>query len=115
MAIGSRSAPHPTVKPALFAANSSNHLTSRQINRAQRRRPINRKQLRFCSPAVARPSDQYNRRGSFAGEFDGTANAEPNIPHPRWSQATEKLIDTGERRPTLPYNGYGEWVAKLYT
>jgi sulfoxide reductase catalytic subunit YedY len=47
-------------------------------------------------------------------EYDFTANVDPNTPHPRWSQATEKLIDTGERRPTLPYNGYGEWVAKLY-
>ncbi len=45
----------------------------------------------------------------------GTRNYfDPHTPHPRWSQATEKLIDTGERRPTLPYNGYGEWVAKLY-
>lgn len=48
-------------------------------------------------------------------EYDFTANVDPNTPHPRWSQATEKLIDTGERRPTLPYNGYGEWVAKLYS
>jgi methionine sulfoxide reductase catalytic subunit len=47
-------------------------------------------------------------------EYDFVANVRPDIPHPRWSQATEKLIDTGERRPTLPYNGYGEWVAKLY-
>jgi len=47
-------------------------------------------------------------------EYDFTANVDPNTPHPRWSQATEKLIDTGERRPTLPYNGYGEWVAELY-
>ncbi|MGH7873423.1 MAG: protein-methionine-sulfoxide reductase catalytic subunit MsrP [Candidatus Binatia bacterium] len=47
-------------------------------------------------------------------EYDFIANVRPDIPHPRWSQATEKLIDTGERRPTLPYNGYGEWVAKLY-
>jgi sulfoxide reductase catalytic subunit YedY len=47
-------------------------------------------------------------------EYDFTANVDPNTPHPRWSQATEKLIDTGERRPTLPYNGYGEWVANLY-
>jgi sulfoxide reductase catalytic subunit YedY len=47
-------------------------------------------------------------------EYDFSANVRPDIPHPRWSQATEKLIDTGERRPTLPYNGYGEWVAGLY-
>jgi len=47
-------------------------------------------------------------------EYDFIANVDPAVPHPRWSQATEKLIDTGARRPTLPYNGYGEWVAGLY-
>ncbi len=47
-------------------------------------------------------------------EYDFVANVRPDIPHPRWSQATEKLIDTGERRATLPFNGYGEWVARLY-
>jgi sulfoxide reductase catalytic subunit YedY len=48
-------------------------------------------------------------------EYDFFANVDPNAPHPRWSQETEKLIDTGERRATLPHNGYGEWVAKLYS
>jgi len=48
-------------------------------------------------------------------EYDFPANVNPNVPHPRWSQATERMIDTGERRKTLPYNGYGEWVAGLYT
>jgi methionine sulfoxide reductase catalytic subunit len=47
-------------------------------------------------------------------EYDFFANVDPKVPHPRWSQATERLIDTGERRKTLPYNGYGEWVAGLY-
>jgi methionine sulfoxide reductase catalytic subunit len=47
-------------------------------------------------------------------EYDFGANVDPRVPHPRWSQAHEKLIDSGERRATLPYNGYGEWVAKLY-
>jgi sulfoxide reductase catalytic subunit YedY len=47
-------------------------------------------------------------------EYDFTANVDPKVPHPRWSQETERLIDTGERRKTLPYNGYGEWVAGLY-
>jgi methionine sulfoxide reductase catalytic subunit len=47
-------------------------------------------------------------------EYDFTANVDPKTPHPRWSQETERLIDTGERRPTLEYNGYGEWVGKLY-
>lgn len=47
-------------------------------------------------------------------EYDFPANVRPDIAHPRWSQSTERLIDTGERRATLPYNGYGEWVAHLY-
>ena len=36
------------------------------------------------------------------------------VPHPRWSQASEEMIGTGERRPTLLFNGYGEYVADLY-
>ena len=47
-------------------------------------------------------------------EYDFTANVNPRIPHPRWSQAKEKMIGTGEVRPTLPYNGYGKQVAHLY-
>jgi sulfoxide reductase catalytic subunit YedY len=47
-------------------------------------------------------------------EYPFLSNVDPDKPHPRWSQATEKLIDTGERIETLPYNGYGDWVAKLY-
>ncbi len=47
-------------------------------------------------------------------EYGFVSNVDPSVPHPRWSQASERLIDTGERRPTLPYNGYGEWVAHLY-
>ncbi|MEW5978690.1 MAG: protein-methionine-sulfoxide reductase catalytic subunit MsrP [Acidobacteriota bacterium] len=48
-------------------------------------------------------------------EYDFTSNVNPNIPHPRWSQAKETVIDTGEKRPTLLYNGYGEFVAALYS
>lgn len=52
-------------------------------------------------------------------EYDFEANVNPNKPHPRWSQATEKFISSGpglswERKETLPYNGYGEYVASLY-
>jgi sulfoxide reductase catalytic subunit YedY len=52
-------------------------------------------------------------------EYDFEANVNPTKPHPRWSQATEKFIGKGtelkwEKRPTLPYNGYGEYVASLY-
>jgi sulfoxide reductase catalytic subunit YedY len=47
-------------------------------------------------------------------EYDFQANVNPAVPHPRWSQASERMLGTGERRQTVIYNGYGEWVAKLY-
>jgi sulfoxide reductase catalytic subunit YedY len=47
-------------------------------------------------------------------EYDFEANVNPDKPHPRWSQVAERMLGTGERRPTQMYNGYGEWVAKLY-
>jgi sulfoxide reductase catalytic subunit YedY len=46
-------------------------------------------------------------------EYGFYANVNPNVPHPRWSQATEDRIGVG-RRPTLMFNGYGEQVAGLY-
>lgn len=49
-----------------------------------------------------------------SSEYGFWANVNPDVSHPRWSQATEKDIATGERRPTLIYNGYGEYVAGLY-
>ncbi len=47
-------------------------------------------------------------------EYDFWSNVNPNVPHPRWSQATEQVIDTGKRIPTLLYNGYEEFVGDLY-
>jgi sulfoxide reductase catalytic subunit YedY len=47
-------------------------------------------------------------------EYGFWANVNPQVPHPRWSQATEELIGTGERRPTLLFNGYADYVASLY-
>ena len=47
-------------------------------------------------------------------EYDFSANVNPSVPHPRWSQASERLLGSGERQPTLLYNGYAEWVAALY-
>lgn len=47
-------------------------------------------------------------------EYGFTSNVNPKIPHPRWSQATERDIGTGERIPTLPFNGYGDYVGHLY-
>jgi sulfoxide reductase catalytic subunit YedY len=42
------------------------------------------------------------------------ANVNPEVDHPRWSQATERRIGEVERRRTLPFNGYFE-VASLYS
>lgn len=47
-------------------------------------------------------------------EYGFWANVNPQVPHPRWSQEIEELIGTGERRPTMLFNGYGEFVAHLY-
>lgn len=47
-------------------------------------------------------------------EYGFWANVNPQVPHPRWSQASEEIIGTGERRPTLLFNGYGDYVADLY-
>jgi sulfoxide reductase catalytic subunit YedY len=47
-------------------------------------------------------------------EYDFEANVNPNKPHPRWSQARERLVETGEVVPTRLYNGYGKYVAQLY-
>lgn len=49
-----------------------------------------------------------------ASEYGFWANVNPAVPHPRWSQATEEILGTGTRRPTLIYNGYGDFVADLY-
>ncbi len=47
-------------------------------------------------------------------EYGWYSNVNPKKAHPRWSQAFEKVIPTMERRPTLPYNGYDQFVAALY-
>jgi methionine sulfoxide reductase catalytic subunit len=47
-------------------------------------------------------------------EYGFFANVNPQVDHPRWSQATERRLGELRRRPTLPFNGYGEQVAHLY-
>jgi methionine sulfoxide reductase catalytic subunit len=49
-----------------------------------------------------------------ASEYGFWANVNPDVPHPRWSQATERVLGTDERVPTQVFNGYGEFVADLY-
>jgi sulfoxide reductase catalytic subunit YedY len=48
-------------------------------------------------------------------EYGFWANVNPEVPHPRWSQAVERDIATGQMVDTKPYNGYGQFVAPLYT
>jgi len=47
-------------------------------------------------------------------EYGFWANVNPQVSHPRWSQASEEVLGTGARVPTQLYNGYGEEVAHLY-
>jgi sulfoxide reductase catalytic subunit YedY len=47
-------------------------------------------------------------------EYGFWANVNPDVPHPRWSQAKEQVLGSGDIVPTVIYNGYGEFVADLY-
>jgi methionine sulfoxide reductase catalytic subunit len=63
----------------------------------------------------SQPPNTWNQ--AKADEYGFYANVNPNVPHPRWSQATERRIGAPlfhERQPTLMFNGYAEQVADLY-
>ena len=47
-------------------------------------------------------------------EYGFWANVNPEVAHPRWSQATEEVLGESRRIPTILFNGYGEQVAHLY-
>jgi sulfoxide reductase catalytic subunit YedY len=49
-----------------------------------------------------------------ANEYGFYANVNPNVDHPRWSQAKERRLGEFFKRPTLMFNGYGDQVANLY-
>lgn len=49
-----------------------------------------------------------------SSEYGFWANVNPAVPHPRWSQARERLLGSDEMVPTVIYNGYGDFVANLY-
>ena len=51
---------------------------------------------------------------SAPNEYGFYANVNPEVDHPRWSQARERRIGEFRRRPTLMFNGYAEQVASLY-
>jgi sulfoxide reductase catalytic subunit YedY len=49
-----------------------------------------------------------------ADEYGFYANVNPNVAHPRWSQARERKLGEFRKHPTLAFNGYGDQVASLY-
>ena len=48
-------------------------------------------------------------------EYGFWANVNPAVAHPRWSQASERVLGSNARIPTQIFNGYGEFVADLYS
>jgi sulfoxide reductase catalytic subunit YedY len=62
------------------------------------------------------PVNSWQKSGP--SEYGFYSNVNPNVDHPRWSQASERRLGEGglfsRRRPTLMFNGYGEQVASLY-
>jgi sulfoxide reductase catalytic subunit YedY len=58
------------------------------------------------------PLTSWNQ--SQPSEYGFYSNVNPEVDHPRWSQATERRIGEFRKRKTLPFNGYGEQVAGLY-
>jgi len=52
---------------------------------------------------------------SNAREYGFYSNVNPQVDHPRWSQATERRLGEFRKRPTLLFNGYGDQVASLYS
>lgn len=59
------------------------------------------------------PPTTWNKQAPH--EYGFYANVNPSVDHPRWSQAKERRIGEFLRRATLPFNGYGEEVAGLYS
>jgi len=59
------------------------------------------------------PTTSWMRAGP--NEYGFYANVNPAVDHPRWSQAKERRIGEFLKRPTLPFNGYAEQVAQLYS
>jgi methionine sulfoxide reductase catalytic subunit len=49
-----------------------------------------------------------------SSEYGFYSNVNPQVDHPRWSQASERRLGEFRRRPTLMFNGYGDQVASLY-
>jgi sulfoxide reductase catalytic subunit YedY len=58
------------------------------------------------------PLTSWNQ--SQPNEYGFYSNVNPDVDHPRWSQATERRIGEFRKRATLPFNGYADEVAGLY-
>jgi sulfoxide reductase catalytic subunit YedY len=71
------------------------------------------KALVRISFAEKRPATFWQAIGP--SEYGFWANVNPAVAHPRWSQASERLLGSDERVPTQIFNGYAEQVAGLYT
>ncbi len=59
------------------------------------------------------PINTWNK--AAPNEYGFYSNVNPEVDHPRWSQATERRIGEFRKRPTLKFNGYGDQVASLYS
>jgi len=66
--------------------------------------------IRFTA---AQPPTSWNM--SAPHEYGFYSNVNPDVDHPRWSQKRERRIGEFRRRPTLPFNGYADEVASLYS
>ncbi|MEX2298112.1 MAG: protein-methionine-sulfoxide reductase catalytic subunit MsrP [Dongiaceae bacterium] len=69
--------------------------------------------------SIVRFTFSEERPVSFWEELQGSeygfwANVNPDVSHPRWSQASERVLGSDERVPTLLFNGYAEYVAEIY-
>ncbi len=62
---------------------------------------------------ASEPPTTWNLAAS--NEYGFYANVNPNVPHPRWSQATERRIGGSSSKPTLLFNGYADQVGSLYS
>ena len=62
---------------------------------------------------TTQPQTSWNMAGPR--EYGFYSNVNPEVNHPRWSQASERRIGEFFRRDTLMFNGYGEEVASMYT
>src|SRR3954470_15717614 len=66
--------------------------------------------IRFTS---SQPGTAWNKAAS--NEYGFYSNVNPEVDHPRWSQAKERRLGEFLKRPTLMFNGYGNQVASLYS